>query len=54
MKFEGTELQLHPSIIEEDNLLREHFKLMLNSSIGKFAQQTPPTTTKFVQTQVRR
>ncbi len=52
MKFSGTELEILPSMVKEDEGLREHFKLMLNASIGKFGQQDKRTKTKFVQTQV--
>ncbi len=53
MNFTGTKLELEPNMVKEDNSLREHFKLMLNASIGKFGQHARPTTTKFIQTQVR-
>ncbi len=52
MKFTGTDLEIDPNMIEEDEVLREHFKLMLNSSIGKFGQHTRSNATKFIQTQV--
>ncbi len=52
MKFIGSGLELDPNMIQEEDTLREHFKLMLNASIGKFAQNVRPTTTKFIQTQV--
>ncbi len=52
MKFTGTDLEILPNMVKEDTGLREHFKLMLNASIGKFGQHTQPTKTRFVQTQV--
>ncbi len=53
MQFVGTELEISPSMIKEDPTLQQHFKLMLNASIGKFGQHSQSTITKFVQTQVR-
>ncbi len=48
MGFENTKLQLSVTDFENNKPLREHFKLMLNAALGKFAQKNCQKKIQFV------
>ncbi len=52
MEFSDLSLQLTSKNVEEDEMLKEHFKLLMNCALGKFAQKRMKTKTIFVRNQV--
>ena len=53
MNFKDTELELKPNTLQHDSCLREHFKMLLNSSLGKFSQKQQTFNSVFINSQVR-
>ncbi len=52
MEFSDLSLNLNQNNVEEDDMLKDHFKLLMNSALGKFAQKQKKTKTRFVRNQV--
>ncbi len=50
MGFEGSPLELKEEDFQENENMRQHFKLMLNAGLGKLAQQAGQNETQFVST----
>ncbi len=52
MDFSDLGLRLSKDIVEKNDMMREHFKLLMNCGLGKFAQKSRRTKTIFVKDQV--
>ena len=52
MEFSNLSLELTPENVEEDDMLKDHFKLLMNCALGKFAQKKRKTKTHFLRNQV--
>ncbi len=50
MQFSGTSLELREEDFEDNYRLRDHFKLMLNAALGKFAQKRDVQEVHFLKT----
>ncbi len=51
MEFHSS-MKLSNENVKEDAMLKEHFKILMNCGLGKFAQKSKPLTTKFIRNQV--